>query len=74
MTRGGGIEDTWAWQLLPDGTCLRVVVEVPYDWATVYCDPPSADRAITALGLSSQCDELKVLPEPVQFIQPGDDA
>lgn len=46
----GIIEDNWAWQL-PDGTCLRVVLAVPYDWMTVYCDPPSADRAIASLGL-----------------------
>jgi hypothetical protein len=60
-------EANWAWEL-PDGQRLRVVLELAYDYVVVYCDPPVPDRAITALGLSSSTDRLRVFREPL-FVQ-----
>jgi hypothetical protein len=58
------IEDNWAW-VLPNGQRLRVVLEVPYDYVIVYCDPPVPHVAVTVLGLSAHVDGLKIFPEPV---------
>ena len=49
----GILEDNWAWQF-PDGQCIRLVLEVPYDYVIVFCDPPVAQRAIIELDLLNQ--------------------
>lgn len=60
----GGDEDNWAWQLA-DGQRVLIVLAVPYHDATLYCDPPVAGRAVSALGLSTG-DSLDIFPRPIR--------
>src|SRR5262245_51854946 len=60
----GGDEDNWAWELA-SGQRLLLVLQVRYQIAIVYCDPPDPKPVIAAIGIDAEKQGLEIFATPV---------
>lgn len=60
----GGEEDSWAFSL-SSGQRMAILLQVPYEVAIIYGDPPALLPILGELGLSS--DDVRLHPFPVPF-------
>jgi hypothetical protein len=59
----GGDEDCWAWEL-PIGQKVMIVLGVPYDRVTLYCDPPDSRPALDVLEIDREVETCEPFLHP----------